>query len=86
MKGQWCTALARRRVTAQMVGMPVDPSPLLSRIPIVPVLTIERVEHAMPLARALVAGGLPLARAEAIEAGDFSRITSFARAAAGLRR
>ena len=26
----------------------------------VPVLTIERVEHAVPLARALVAGGLPL--------------------------
>ena len=26
----------------------------------VPVLTIERVAHAVPLARALVAGGLPL--------------------------
>lgn len=40
--------------------MPPDPSPLLSRVPMVPVLTIERVEHAVPLARALVAGGLPL--------------------------
>jgi 2-dehydro-3-deoxyphosphogluconate aldolase/(4S)-4-hydroxy-2-oxoglutarate aldolase len=40
--------------------MPTDPSPLLSRVPMVPVLTIERVEHAVPLARALVAGGLTL--------------------------
>lgn len=37
-----------------------DPTPLLSRAPVVPVLAIERVEHAVPLARALVAGGLPL--------------------------
>jgi 2-dehydro-3-deoxyphosphogluconate aldolase / (4S)-4-hydroxy-2-oxoglutarate aldolase len=37
--------------------MPPDPKPLLSRVPVVPVLTIERVEHAVPLARALVAGG-----------------------------
>lgn len=34
--------------------------PLLSRAPVVPVLTIERAEQAVPLARALVAGGLPL--------------------------
>jgi 2-dehydro-3-deoxyphosphogluconate aldolase/(4S)-4-hydroxy-2-oxoglutarate aldolase len=40
--------------------MPPDPTPLLSRVPVVPVLTIERVEDAAPLARALVAGGLPL--------------------------
>jgi 2-dehydro-3-deoxyphosphogluconate aldolase/(4S)-4-hydroxy-2-oxoglutarate aldolase len=40
--------------------MPLDPMPLLSRVPVVPVLTIERAEHAVPLARALVAGGLPL--------------------------
>jgi 2-dehydro-3-deoxyphosphogluconate aldolase/(4S)-4-hydroxy-2-oxoglutarate aldolase len=40
--------------------MPPDPMPLLSRAPVVPVLTIERLEHAVPLARALVAGGLPL--------------------------
>src|SRR5260370_7097393 len=37
---------------------PPDPIPLLSGTPVVPVLTIERVEHAVPLARALVAGGL----------------------------
>jgi 2-dehydro-3-deoxyphosphogluconate aldolase/(4S)-4-hydroxy-2-oxoglutarate aldolase len=32
--------------------------PLLSRAPVVPVLTIDRVADALPLARALVAGGL----------------------------
>jgi 2-dehydro-3-deoxyphosphogluconate aldolase/(4S)-4-hydroxy-2-oxoglutarate aldolase len=37
-----------------------DPTPLLSRVPMVPVLTITRIEHAVPLARALVEGGLPL--------------------------
>ena len=37
---------------------PPDPIPLLSGTPVVPVLTIERVEHAVPLARALAAGGL----------------------------
>lgn len=33
---------------------------MLSLAPVVPVLVIERVEDAVPLARALVAGGLPL--------------------------
>jgi 2-dehydro-3-deoxyphosphogluconate aldolase/(4S)-4-hydroxy-2-oxoglutarate aldolase len=40
--------------------MPPDPTPLLTRVSMLPVLTIERVEQAVPLARALVAGGLPL--------------------------
>ena len=40
--------------------MPPNSTPLLSRVLMLPVLTIERVEHAVPLARALVAGGLPL--------------------------
>ena len=39
---------------------PPDPTPLLSRVPVVPALTIERMEDAVPLARALVAGGLLL--------------------------
>jgi len=39
---------------------PPDPIPLLSGTPVVPVLTIERAEHAAPLARALLAGGLPV--------------------------
>ena len=37
---------------------PPDPIPLLAGAAVVPVLTIERVEHAVPLARALLAGGI----------------------------
>lgn len=33
---------------------------ILVQAPVVPVLAIERLEHAVPLARALVAGGLPV--------------------------
>jgi 2-dehydro-3-deoxyphosphogluconate aldolase/(4S)-4-hydroxy-2-oxoglutarate aldolase len=36
-----------------------DPTPLLTT-PVIPVLTIERIEDAVPLARALAAGGLPV--------------------------
>jgi 2-dehydro-3-deoxyphosphogluconate aldolase/(4S)-4-hydroxy-2-oxoglutarate aldolase len=36
-----------------------DPTALLTT-PVIPVLTIERLEDAVPLARALVAGGLPV--------------------------
>ena len=36
-----------------------DPTPLLT-MPVVPVVTIERVGDAVPLARALLAGGLPV--------------------------
>src|SRR5215210_8630105 len=40
--------------------MPItDTSPIL-KAPVIPVLTIERVEDAVPLARALCAGGLPV--------------------------
>jgi 2-dehydro-3-deoxyphosphogluconate aldolase/(4S)-4-hydroxy-2-oxoglutarate aldolase len=38
----------------------LDPTPLVSRAPVIPVLTIERAADAVPLARALVAGGLPV--------------------------
>jgi 2-dehydro-3-deoxyphosphogluconate aldolase/(4S)-4-hydroxy-2-oxoglutarate aldolase len=37
---------------------PLDPTPLLSA-PVVPVLTIDRADRAVPLAKALLAGGLP---------------------------
>ena len=37
-----------------------DPTELLRRAPVVPVLAIERTADAVPLARALVAGGLPV--------------------------
>ena len=40
--------------------MLTDPTDLLTRAPVIPVLTIERVADAVPLARALVAGGLPV--------------------------
>jgi 2-dehydro-3-deoxyphosphogluconate aldolase/(4S)-4-hydroxy-2-oxoglutarate aldolase len=40
--------------------MPRDPTELLTRAPVIPVLTIERMDDAVPLARALVAGGLPV--------------------------
>jgi 2-dehydro-3-deoxyphosphogluconate aldolase/(4S)-4-hydroxy-2-oxoglutarate aldolase len=39
---------------------PPDARPLFARAAVVPVLTIERVEDAVPLARALVEGGLPV--------------------------
>lgn len=37
-----------------------DPRSLVARAPVIPVLTIARVADAVPLARALVAGGLPV--------------------------
>src|SRR5262245_64429440 len=40
--------------------MPPDPTTLLKSVPVVPVLTIERAADAVPLARALVDGGLPV--------------------------
>jgi 2-dehydro-3-deoxyphosphogluconate aldolase/(4S)-4-hydroxy-2-oxoglutarate aldolase len=36
-----------------------DPLPLLAKVPVIPVLTIESAEQAVPLARALCEGGLP---------------------------
>jgi 2-dehydro-3-deoxyphosphogluconate aldolase/(4S)-4-hydroxy-2-oxoglutarate aldolase len=37
-----------------------DIDSIMAAAPVIPVLTIERVEDAMPIARALVAGGLPV--------------------------
>jgi 2-dehydro-3-deoxyphosphogluconate aldolase / (4S)-4-hydroxy-2-oxoglutarate aldolase len=37
---------------------PLDPRELARRGPVIPVIVIERVEHAVPMARALVAGGV----------------------------
>ena len=36
------------------------PESLLSVAPVVPVVVVDEVAHAVPLARALVAGGLPV--------------------------
>jgi 2-dehydro-3-deoxyphosphogluconate aldolase / (4S)-4-hydroxy-2-oxoglutarate aldolase len=38
--------------------LPPDPTPLFARAPVIPVLTIARLADAVPLARALCAGGL----------------------------
>src|SRR5215475_3458871 len=38
--------------------MPADPTALVTQTPVIPVLTIERAADAVPLAQALVAGGL----------------------------
>jgi 2-dehydro-3-deoxyphosphogluconate aldolase / (4S)-4-hydroxy-2-oxoglutarate aldolase len=40
--------------------MPPDPTSLIAKAPVIPVLTIARVADAVPLARALAAGGLPV--------------------------
>ncbi len=37
-----------------------NPLSLIARAPVIPVVVIDRIEDAVPLARALVAGGLPL--------------------------
>ena len=38
----------------------MDIAAIAARAPVIPVLTIERLAHAVPLARALVKGGLPV--------------------------
>jgi 2-dehydro-3-deoxyphosphogluconate aldolase/(4S)-4-hydroxy-2-oxoglutarate aldolase len=55
--GYW---IVRFRGRSRRPKLPADPTPLVSRTPVIPVLTIERVADAVPLARALVAGGLPV--------------------------
>jgi 2-dehydro-3-deoxyphosphogluconate aldolase/(4S)-4-hydroxy-2-oxoglutarate aldolase len=40
------------------VSTPADADALMRRRPVIPILTIEAAQHAAPLARALVAGGL----------------------------
>ena len=36
----------------------MDIGEILARAPVIPVLTVAKLEHAVPLARALAAGGL----------------------------
>ena len=40
--------------------MPEPTRSLLDLVPVVPVVVVEDLDHAVPLARALVAGGLPV--------------------------
>jgi 2-dehydro-3-deoxyphosphogluconate aldolase/(4S)-4-hydroxy-2-oxoglutarate aldolase len=60
--------------------MPRDPDPIVTRAPVIPVLTIERVEHALPLARALVAGGLPVLEVTLRTPAALEAIAAIARA------
>ena len=43
-----------------MSETPTSSGPLLDLVPVVPVVVIDDLDHAVPLARALVAGGLPV--------------------------
>ena len=43
-----------------MPGPECSPASLLDRVPVVPVVVVEELVHAVPLVRALVAGGLPV--------------------------
>lgn len=53
-------ALARRRAAAANTDMLLsDPTPLIT-VPVIPVVTIDRVEHAVPLAKALLEGGITI--------------------------
>lgn len=59
--------------------MPIDARPLLAQSPVIPVLTIRDVETAVPLARALVAGGLPVLEVTLRTGGALDAIRAIAR-------
>ena len=58
--------------------MPLDPTSLLGRTPVVPVLTIEDAAQAVPLARALVSGGLAVLEVTLRTAGALAAIKAIA--------
>lgn len=58
----------------------LDPTPLVSNTPVIPVLTIERAADAVPLARALVAGGLPVIEVTLRTKAAIEAIAAIARA------
>ena len=61
---------------------------ILARVPVIPVLTVERVADAVPLARALVEGGLPVLevtlRSEAAAEAAAAMIAQVPEAVVGL--
>lgn len=57
----------------------MDMLSLLHTAPVMPVLVIDRVEHAVPLARALVAGGLPVLEVTLRTAAAAEAITAITR-------
>jgi 2-dehydro-3-deoxyphosphogluconate aldolase/(4S)-4-hydroxy-2-oxoglutarate aldolase len=56
----------------------LDPIPLFTGTPVIPVLTIERVEDAVPVARALAAGGLRVIEVTLRTATAFAAVKSIA--------
>ena len=59
--------------------MPLDPTPLVAKAPVIPVLTIERAADAVPLARALVAGGIRVLEVTLRTPAALSAIAAIAR-------
>jgi 2-dehydro-3-deoxyphosphogluconate aldolase / (4S)-4-hydroxy-2-oxoglutarate aldolase len=58
----------------------LDATPLVSKTPVIPVLTVERAADAVPLARALVAGGLPVIEVTLRTLAAIEAISAIARA------
>ena len=63
--------------------MPHDPLPLISGVPVIPVLTIERVVDAVSLARALVEGGLPVLEVTLRTSAALAAVEAIARGVPG---
>jgi 2-dehydro-3-deoxyphosphogluconate aldolase / (4S)-4-hydroxy-2-oxoglutarate aldolase len=59
---------------------PVDPLTLASHGPVIPVIVVERAEHAVPMARALVAGGVRVLEVTLRTAAALAAIEAIARA------
>ncbi|HEY8267349.1 MAG TPA: bifunctional 4-hydroxy-2-oxoglutarate aldolase/2-dehydro-3-deoxy-phosphogluconate aldolase [Xanthobacteraceae bacterium] len=57
----------------------LDPSPLFEGVRVIPVLTIERIATAVPLARALVAGGLKVIEVTLRTAAALDAVRAIAR-------
>lgn len=51
---------------------------ILSSVPVIPVVTVENLDHAVPLARALVKGGLPVVEVTLRTPGAFDAIRAMA--------
>jgi 2-dehydro-3-deoxyphosphogluconate aldolase/(4S)-4-hydroxy-2-oxoglutarate aldolase len=58
----------------------VDPLALASHGPVIPVIVVERVEHAVPMARALVAGGIRVLEVTLRTTAALAAIEAIARA------
>jgi 2-dehydro-3-deoxyphosphogluconate aldolase / (4S)-4-hydroxy-2-oxoglutarate aldolase len=61
-------------------ALPLDPGDLARHGPVIPVIVIERIEHAVPMARALVAGGIRVLEITLRTAAALAAIEAIARA------